>query len=161
MTRAFVRAAASIVRVWTWIYTAGMSPRERTARRAEIASDVWESVHDSAERGESPLIAAAHLLLRLVTGVPDDLMWRMEYTINRGRPVRRSITFALIATVLATAVWVVGAMRATPLPVPPRSPLRFAAHPPPPPPPPPPSPPREDWWQERGLSAPGVREAGK
>jgi hypothetical protein len=70
-----LKLATAVVRTWTRVYTVGLAPAERTARRAEIDSDLWELEHDpEAQRGW----VAAHVLVRLVAGIPDDLAWRME-----------------------------------------------------------------------------------
>src|SRR5690349_17572882 len=70
-----VRAVAAAVRGWTWLYTAGVEPSLRDARRDEIASDLWESLHDPA--WSDPLLAR-QLAGRLVLGLSDDVWWRAE-----------------------------------------------------------------------------------
>jgi hypothetical protein len=68
--------AIVLVRAWTRLYTCGLPLDLRTARRAEIDSDLWELQHDS--EGPQPGRAAPAILLRLMAGIPDDLAWRME-----------------------------------------------------------------------------------
>ena len=42
-------SAILVVRAWTRLYTSGMAPEIRDARRAEIDSDLWE-FHEDARR---------------------------------------------------------------------------------------------------------------
>jgi hypothetical protein len=70
-----LRVAMTLVRVWSYLYTCGMSSEAAVERRDEIASDLWELQHDSSWRGVSP---AMHVVARLLAGIPDDLVWRVE-----------------------------------------------------------------------------------
>jgi len=107
----------------------------RQTRRAEIESDLWESQHE--RRPESDLGVAAQMWLRLVRGVPDDLLWRLELMDLRKRRRRTGIWLTATAGVLlAFAFWVGSAMAPAQLPLPPHL-MHFVASPPPPPPPPP------------------------
>jgi hypothetical protein len=81
------RAAVGMARWWTRIYTAGLPVDLRDARRAEVESDLWESLADG-----SP---SRHILARLALGVVDDLSW--------------SLTVMDIST-RATAKWSVGSL---------------------------------------------------
>jgi hypothetical protein len=132
-------AATALVRGWTRLYTWRMPADVRAARLAEIESDLWESAHDPVMRGD--LHPAAHVLLRLLIGVPNDVRWRVAQAPAVVGPLR---VFALTATmaVLLGALFVLDVMRSAQLPVPPRA-MHFvtAPAPPPPPPPPPPGPP--------------------
>lgn len=71
--------AVAIVRAWTFLYTCIMPPAVRERRRAEIDSDLWELQQDFAARG---LTSAVQLLLRLVLGLPDDLVWCVEHVAD-------------------------------------------------------------------------------
>jgi uncharacterized protein (TIGR03435 family) len=102
MTLRAVRLAARLVRLWTRAYTLGMSLPAREARLHEIDSDLWECLHDADRR-----TSAIEMLTRLLLGVPDDLLWRVEQA-----PAPRAITasaftcsFALHVCALAAAVW--------------------------------------------------------
>ncbi len=95
-------SAILIVRAWTRTYTAGMDPGARDARRAEIESDLWEFHEDARRRGASPLGIAAHMLLRLVLGIRNDLFWRAEHA----RVPHRIFREALWATAVASIVFV-------------------------------------------------------
>ena len=63
------RAAARLTRWWTRLYTAGVPGDLREARRAEVESDLWESVADGAP--------SRHILARLALGLADDLTWSL------------------------------------------------------------------------------------
>jgi hypothetical protein len=70
------KIATCLVRRWTNLYTWGLPPVQRTARQAEIESDLWELEHDpDAARHRS---MAVQIVVRLLAGIPDDLAWRME-----------------------------------------------------------------------------------
>ena len=69
----------SLVRNWARVYTFGLPSEIREARRAEIESDLWEHAHDSELGGDAPSpFCALHALVRLLAGVPDGLLWRIE-----------------------------------------------------------------------------------
>ncbi len=70
--------APRVVRWWTATYTAGLASSVRDARRAEIASDVWEHSEDMAAGGETLLGRAIGVVSRLVRGIPADLLWRVN-----------------------------------------------------------------------------------
>ena len=63
------RAAAGVTRWWTRCYTAGLPLDLREARRAEVESDLWESLADGG--------TARHILARLALGIVDDLTWSL------------------------------------------------------------------------------------
>jgi hypothetical protein len=81
------RAAAGMARWWTRCYTAPLPADVREARRAEVESDLWESLADG-----SP---SRHILARVALGVVDDLSW--------------SLTFMDTST-RATATWSIGTL---------------------------------------------------
>jgi hypothetical protein len=65
------RTAADVARWWTRFYTAGLPEPLREARRAEVESDLWESVADGAP--------SRHILARVALGVVDDLSWSLTF----------------------------------------------------------------------------------
>jgi len=70
--------AASVVRGWTRLYTAGLEPLLRNSRRAEIDSDLWEHAQ-AGSRGAAPAGAiAGQILARCLLGVGADVTWRAE-----------------------------------------------------------------------------------
>ena len=81
--------AVRLVRLWTRVYTLGMSARVRDARLSEIDCDLWEYQHD-ADRPVSPI----EIFVRLLLGIPDDLLWRLEHAAAANThdvaPVRRT-----------------------------------------------------------------------
>jgi hypothetical protein len=59
--------AAGLTRAWSRIYTMGLSRAERIRRRAELESDLWESLADPQ--------ASQQILSRLMRGAIDDIAW--------------------------------------------------------------------------------------
>jgi len=117
-----------LVRVWTYLYTFALPSEIRDRRRAEIESDVWESEHD-------PDVPHHALVLRLLRGMPADVLWRLEVTPSRQHA---QAVGALAGTgVLLLALWAF-VRQPVPLPAPPRRlvPVNLRLMPPPPPPPP-------------------------
>lgn len=125
--------AVALVRAWTRIYTWGMDPRAGDARVAEIESDLWEGV----QSGDG----APAIIVRLLFGLVDDLVWRTTHDLIRETSARRTAAFGLIVTfaalVMVAALWFIDAARAARLPEPPAV-MHFVASPAPAPPPPPP-----------------------
>ena len=138
--------ATGLVRWWTRFYTCRMEKALREARRTEITSDLWESVRDAERSGRRPAGAAAHMLMRLLMGVPDDLRWRFEH-LGRASPVIRQSDWATVAAVLVlAAMWIFLALQSPAMPrapqlstMVPTLPAHLHLSPPPPPQPPPPS----------------------
>jgi hypothetical protein len=83
------RVAAGVARWWTRVYTAGLPADLRESRRAEVESDLWESLADGAP--------SHHILARTALGLPDDLTWSLTLMDTRTR---------------ATATWSIGALLA-------------------------------------------------
>jgi hypothetical protein len=137
-----LRWASRLARIWTSFYTLGMPPGLRDVRLAEIDSDLWEYVHDPDRARD--LVAAGHVLIRLLRGVPDDVLWRMELMDLRSRRRRTTLWITTAAaTLVLTALWIRNAAAPGELPAFPVSPLKvqvWLAGPVPPPPPPPPPP---------------------
>jgi hypothetical protein len=61
---------------WVTVYTAHLDPARRDARRAELASDLWEHQDDATRAGLGTFRMNAQILRRLLTGIPADLSWR-------------------------------------------------------------------------------------
>jgi hypothetical protein len=116
-----------LVRVWTHLYTFALPSEIRDRRRAEIESDAWESEHD-------PDIPHYVLLIRLLRGMPADLLWRLEVTPSRHH-AHAALGALAGAGVLALALWAF-VRQPVPLPTPPRRPVRITLGLMPPPPPP-------------------------
>jgi hypothetical protein len=129
--------ATALVRAWTRAYTWRLEPAVRDRRRAEIESELWELEQDP-DRGNHP---AAHVLARLVIGIPDDLSWRAESAAARQTPLRARLRIAAwtVATlVVLAALWILPLITPATLPPLPDKPRVVIKAPPPPTPPPPP-----------------------
>lgn len=70
--------AFRVARYWTAAYTLGLAAQVRDARRAEIASDVWEQHHDIAAEGRTSWWFFGSVVSRIVRGAPADLLWRVN-----------------------------------------------------------------------------------
>ena len=77
--RVIANPAMTIVRRWVALYTRGLAPAERDARRDEIESDLWAHADEAAARGRTPTALDAEMLVRLVLGVPADISWRRAH----------------------------------------------------------------------------------
>jgi hypothetical protein len=110
--------AVALVRLWTRLYTWRLPGDVRDARRAEIESDLWEFQHDN-ER--VPTVgSAAHLIARVIRGVPDDLSWRADHMRGGGRAVAARFAIVTIAVAASgTMLLLFDLMRARELPKPP------------------------------------------
>lgn len=94
-------AAAGGMRLWTRLYTWRMEPALAAARRAEIESDLWAFERDDALR--SNLSPALHLFMRFLTGMPDDLGWRVEHDDLGDHLLRsRFVVTGAVALIVAT-----------------------------------------------------------
>jgi uncharacterized protein (TIGR03435 family) len=105
-----MRFAKACVIVWTWLYTHGLSHEDRTRRRREIESDLWE--YEADHREKPPAVYAVHLLLRLVLGIPDDIAWRVKQASQSSALTDRSVVLAgrlVGAAVFLCALWIIDA----------------------------------------------------
>jgi hypothetical protein len=95
--------AVTIVRTWTRVYTWGAPSTWAEQRCADIESDLWEQQQDpDAGRGLAP---AVQILMRLFTGIADDLSWRVEHTTLQDNVlIRRAVTLA-VTTVALSVLW--------------------------------------------------------
>ena len=87
------RAAAGVARWWTRVYTAGLPDHLREARRAEVESDLWESLVDGAP--------SHHILARTALGLPDDLTWSLTVMDTSTRTTTTWSVGTLLAFALA------------------------------------------------------------
>jgi TonB family protein len=134
MTRATV-FFVSCVRGWTRWYTWRLPPAVRDARREEIESDLWESLHDP-EMTAGWLVV--QMMMRLTLGIPDDLAWRLlsHPTATRSAMLRTAMTAAAMCTLLLVAALSRLSANVPHLPEPPLSSrhVHTIRNPPPPPP---------------------------
>ena len=69
----------SLITAWTWVITLVMPKEARDSHRAEVRSDVHEQMAHFREEGHSPPSVAAHLLVRGVAGLKDQLALTLPY----------------------------------------------------------------------------------
>ena len=72
-TGGIAAVASRVARGWAAVYTLGLATRVRDARRAEIASDVWEHHFDSVTEGRPQWRFTGSVFSRMVRGAPADL----------------------------------------------------------------------------------------
>lgn len=77
MSKVLLTAVVSLARGWVRLYTMGTDRASAERRRAELESDLWESVHPEGPTG-APVLQAIEVVDRLIRGVPADLLWRLE-----------------------------------------------------------------------------------
>ena len=136
MSAPLTSTAAALVRAWTWLYTSRLPAFVRDGRRQEIDSDLWEFSHD--RYAEHDVTVATQILVRLLLGIGDDVMWRIEHREVWSPPRLRSLVAAATVVALLGSIWAYTAalMSGTPQLPPPPHVMYFVASPPPPPPPP-------------------------
>jgi hypothetical protein len=101
--------ALAIARSWTCLYTCWMDRALRDRRRAEIESDLWEYEADAYAWGERRVVLAAGILGRVIAGVPDDVLWRLEHSparsSHRSLWISAAASAALLAALWAASSW--------------------------------------------------------
>ncbi|MEX2158776.1 MAG: hypothetical protein WEB04_05165 [Dehalococcoidia bacterium] len=70
--------ASRVARGWTAAYTLGLAAQVRDARRAEIASDVWEHHRDIVTEERPMWRFFGSVFGRIVRGAPADVLWRVN-----------------------------------------------------------------------------------
>ena len=98
--------AMTFVRRWVALYTRGLAPAERDARRDEIESDLWAHADEAAAMGRTPSALDAEMLVRLVLGMPADISWRRAHRHSTGRPQPRLVLSEPASHHVLTAVGV-------------------------------------------------------
>src|SRR5262245_11952525 len=88
------RAAAGVARWWTRVYTYGLPDDLRDARRAEVDSDLWESLSDGTP--------SRHILARVALGLADDLTWSLTFMDTT---TRNTAGWSLGSLVVLGAAW--------------------------------------------------------
>lgn len=103
------RVSNRVALTWVIVYTRGLPAERRDARRAELASDLWEHAHDAPPCGTDGQSVAS--LGRVLAGAPADIAWRVEerawtragsmlHSPSYGHPIVISI-FAVLAGMVA------------------------------------------------------------
>lgn len=87
--------AMAVTRWWTRAYTLGLPVEVREARRAEIESDLWESMHD-------PDVPRPQILPRLAGGLFDDVCWRANHLADESRMMWLTVATGCL---LLAAMW--------------------------------------------------------
>ncbi len=70
---------------WTRVYTAGLPAELAQARRRELESDIWEHQAFDRAAGENPADTGFEILMRMLLGVPADLLWRRSVSVQTRR----------------------------------------------------------------------------
>jgi hypothetical protein len=102
--------AIALTRAWTATYTRGLPADPRTQRREEIDCDLWEHQRLADLQREPVTATAAAILLRLLLGIPADIVWRLETgaSARSGRVTQMNDTLAmrgLLTVALAIAAF--------------------------------------------------------
>ena len=71
-----------MARSWVVLYTLRLPIEIRESRRSEIDSDLWEQKWLAARRGNPALGTAIEVLSRMLLGIFDDLIWRLEAGVS-------------------------------------------------------------------------------
>jgi len=71
-----------MARSWVVLYTLRLPLEIRESRRSEIDSDLWEQQWLAARRGDPALGTAIEVLSRMLLGIFDDLIWRLEAGVS-------------------------------------------------------------------------------
>ena len=104
--------AVGMTRSWVAVYTSGLRPEFRDARRAEIDSDLWEHQRTARLQDQPPGETALQLLTRLLLGILSDVTWRLEtgHSVSGERSIRMNEALymrGLVAVGVALALLVV------------------------------------------------------
>lgn len=108
---------SAVVRGWVQAYTLGLPAPMRSRRRDEVAADLAEEAMDAVRRGHQRQLFRQRIV-RLLSGVPSDIAWRMVDAPTMARafvsqttwvPLTRwSTALLLIAAVVSGgALWIV------------------------------------------------------
>lgn len=104
---AWTSAASQFTRSWVAAYTLGLTQDVRRARRAEIASDLWEQQHDATGSGSNPVAVGLQIASRTLRGLPADVLWRINVEgpqMNIRIPVERVMGAMLVAMVVLVMI---------------------------------------------------------
>ena len=100
----------SLIKGWTWLYTLAAPECEREALRAQVNSELHESIAIAREEGYTSVQIAVRELFRWLSGSVGDVMWAaplilesLPEKLERGsEAVRRFRTPALVIAILGT-----------------------------------------------------------
>lgn len=80
-----LQLAVALCRTWVRLYTLFLHREVRESRRAELESDLWEHRQHALLADSRPIVTTVELLVRLVIGIPDDLLWRFGPAVAASR----------------------------------------------------------------------------
>lgn len=105
--------SAQLVRRWLRLYSRGLPAQIKERRQDEIEADLWDESAEAGFVGAPDASLAWQRLVRLATGAPADIAWRLE--VGRGFDgegshsmiaSRRDVLWSLLGVVLsALFVW--------------------------------------------------------
>lgn len=106
---ALLHMASQLTLAWVALYTRGVPAEHRDRRQAELASDVWEHACNREGEHDTAWKRALQMSGRLISGIPADLMWRMELiSLNHSSTAsRRPVMFRSTTDKLHLSVIVV------------------------------------------------------
>ena len=87
--------AIALTRAWTAGYTRGLPADVRAERREEIDSDLWHQRRRAELEREPVTGTAVQILVRVVLGIPADLLWRFEAASSTQTTGRTSVNETL------------------------------------------------------------------
>ena len=93
--------AATLVRAWVDVYTRGLSEPARAARRDEVDDDLWCQDEEAAAIGRSRASVNAEMFIRLLFGMPADVLWRILSVRDEPELERYPSTGARVLGILA------------------------------------------------------------
>ena len=103
--------ASRMVLAWVALYTRGLPPEARLARRDEIESDLWSQREDARSTCRSGLSLAVEILARLVLGIAADLAWRLErgrvHAQTVERTADRGTRFVAVFAIVGGVAWAI------------------------------------------------------
>ena len=120
-------AVRSAVLLWTSMYTLVVPEEMRTARRAEVRSDLHDQESYMRQEGYPPIAIAFSILARMILGIWDDIRWSAPHLpstlsnqLSRGSDAVRRARPSPFVLSLLTAIWIMNlslyaADRAVPL----------------------------------------------
>ena len=95
--------AASIVRHWVRLYTAGFEATVRERIKQEVEADLWEQINDRDAYGR-PSGEAVAILLRWILGIPADVQRISEETVSGGLSMR---TKKVLSVLTRRKLWLI------------------------------------------------------
>ena len=95
--------AASIVRFWVRLYTAGFETTVRERIRQEVEADLWDQINDRDTSGR-PSRETLTILLRWILGMPADVQRIMEETVSGGLSMR---TKKVLSVLTRRKLWLI------------------------------------------------------